>query len=302
MDGLNYQHLFYFWAVAREESLTQAAARLRLAPSTISAQVRTLEADLGVRLFDRSGRRLRLTDVGREALQYADEIFALGQDLRQALAEPAQTGRPLRLRVGVADAMPKTVTWRLLRPLFAEGPGRIHIRCVEGASDRLGLRLAALELDLVLTDAPVSLGSSTGIVSRALGACGVSLFATPGLAARVRRGDGALDLTGVPMLVPTQGSSLRRDIDRWMQDRGMRPDIVAEFDNSALLKAAASSGIGVFAMHSVATAEITERLGFTRVGELDGLSIRFQALTRERRLDHPLLRRALDEAASSLAA
>ena len=104
------------------------------------------------------------------------------------------------------------------------------------------------------------------------------------------------------MLVPTQGSSLRRDLDRWMQDRGMRPDIVAEFDNSALLKEAASSGIGVFAMHSAATAEITERLGFTRVGELDGLSIRFQALTRERRLDHPLLRRALDEAASSLAA
>lgn len=284
VEWLNYHHLLYFWVVAREGSLSRAAAELRLAQSTVSAQVRSLEESLGEKLFVRSGRRLVLTEMGRIVFRYAEEIFSLGRELRDAV-KGRPVGRPLTLSIGVADVVPKLVARRLIGPAL-ELPEPVRLVCREGKPESLLADLVVHNLDLVLLDAPVGPSIRIRAFSHLLGECGVVLFATAELAAAHRRGF-PKSLDGAPMLLPTENTTLRRSLDHWFASRGIRPKVVGEFEDSALLKVFGQTGLGIFPAPAVIAKEVERQYQVRRVGRLDQVRERFFAISVERKLKHP---------------
>jgi LysR family transcriptional regulator, transcriptional activator of nhaA len=281
---INYHHLLYFWMVAKEGSIAAAAKRLRLSQPTISTQIRMLEEVLEVELFDRSGRRLVLTEAGRVAFRYSEEIFSLGREMLDVLHD-RPTDRPLQMVVGVTFVIPKLIAYRLLVPALALGSG-IQVVCREDRFDQLLGQLARHELDLVLSDVPIGPDISVKAFNHLLGSCGVSLFGTPALAQKYRRGF-PQSLDRAPFLLPMPGSSVRRELDRWFDELELRPDIKGEFDDSALLKVFGQSGTGVFAGPSVIEDEIKRDYGVQVIGRVDSIQERFYAITVERRLKHP---------------
>jgi LysR family transcriptional activator of nhaA len=284
VDTLNYHHLFYFWMVAREGSIASACEQLDVSQPTISAQIRSLERSLGLRLFDREGRGLVLTDAGRVAYRYADEIFSLGRELRDAIAgRPA--GHPLRLSVGVIDAMPKLVVYQLLEPaLHLEEP--VRIVCTEGKVEELLGDLARHRLDIVLADAPLAPGAAVRAYNHQLGECGVTLFARKDLAETYAdRFPDSID--GAPMLLPAEHTTLRRSLGHWLDSRGIRPLIVGEFVDSALMKTFGLAGAGIFPAPTVIERQVCEQYGVAVVGRIDAVREQFYAISIDRRLKHP---------------
>lgn len=293
MEWLNYHHLLYFWTVAREGSLAAASARLHLAQSTVSGQIRSLEESLGEKLFVRSGRRLVLTEMGRVVFRYAEEIFTLGRELRDAV-QGRPVGRPLSLVVGVADVVPKLVARRLLEPALRLSEP-IRLVCREDKPERLLAQLAVHELDVVLSDGPVDPSISVRAFSHLLGDCGVAFFAKPKLAAvHARRFPMSLD--GAPMLLPTENTALRRSLDQWFAARGIRPSVVGEFEDSALLKVFGQTGLGIFPAPSVIAAEVQRQYQVRLVGRVDDVRERFYAISVERKLKHPAVIAISEEA------
>jgi LysR family transcriptional activator of nhaA len=284
MEWPNFHHLLYFWTVAKEGSVTRASAQLRLAQPTVSAQLRALEESLGERLFVRAGRRLELTDTGRLAFRYADEIFSLGREFQDAVKD-RPTGRPIRCTVGVVDVLSKLVAFHLLSPALAL-PQAVHLTCREDRPDRLLAELATHSLDLVLADAPTPPGGSVRAFNHLLGESGVSIFAPRRLTATYRRRFPAA-LQGAPFLVPTEQASLRRSLAHWFEAHDIRPRIVGEFDDAALLQTFAAAGHGLFAAPTVVAHEVSRRFDVGTVGTIDGVQERFYAITVERRLKHP---------------
>jgi LysR family transcriptional activator of nhaA len=284
VEWLNYHHLLYFWLVAREGGLAPAAARLRLAHQTVSGQIHALERALGEKLFERQGRRLALTELGRVAYRYADEIFALGAELQETL-RGRPSGRPLRLVVGVADVVPKLIARALLLPALQLAEP-VRLVCREDKPERLFAALALHELDVVLSDAPVAPNAGVRAFSHLLGECAVSLFAAPRSAARLRR-DFPRSLDGAPFLLPTENTALRRALEGWFDARGIRPRVVAECEDSALLKAFAPGSEAVFAAPEAIAAEVERQYRVRRIATLPELRERFYAITVERRLRHP---------------
>jgi LysR family transcriptional regulator, transcriptional activator of nhaA len=297
MEWLNYHHLFYFWTVAREGSLARASAELRLAQSTISGQIRALEQSLGERLFARSGRRLVLTEVGRIVFRYAEEIFSLGNEIRDAI-QGRPVGRPLSLVVGIADVVPKRVARRLLEPALRQAEP-FRLVCREDKPDRLLAELAVHNLDVVISDAPVGPSLRIRAFSHLLGECGVVFFATPKLAAAHRR-TFPESLDGAPMLLPTESTVLRRSLDYWFAARRLRPKVVGEFDDSALLKVCGQTGMGIFPVPAVIATEVEEQYGVREVGRSDELRERFYAISIERKLKHPAVVAISQEARQKL--
>jgi LysR family transcriptional activator of nhaA len=298
MEWLNYHHLLYFWVVAREGSLARAGAQLRLAPSTISGQVRSLERALGEQLFTKSGRRLVLTEIGRTVYRYADEIFSLGRDLQDTLKGRA-SGRPLTLNVGVADVVPKLVARRLLEPAL-KLPAPVRLISREDKPDRLLAELAMHALDIVLVDAPAVPSIRIRAFNHLLGESGIMLFATPKLAATYRR-NFPHSLTRAPLLLPTENTTLRRSLDQWLAARDIIPRVVGEFEDSALLTVFGQTGTGIFPVHSFIADEVKRQYGVQLVGRLEGVRERFYAISVERKLKHPAAI-AISEAARSRAA
>jgi LysR family transcriptional activator of nhaA len=284
MEWLNYHHLLYFWTVAKEGSVARATHRLRLAQPTISGQIRQLEQQLDLKLFQRQGRNLVLTDVGRVVYRYADEIFGLGRELMDVL-KSRPPGRPLRLTVGVADAVPKLIVRRLLDPVFRIGEP-LQLVCREDRAERLLAELALHALDLVISDAPIPPQIAVKGFSHLLGECGVAVFGTPALAQRHRRGF-PRSLDGAPILLPSDDNVLRRSLDQWLEANGLRPRIVAEFEDPALLKTFGQAGRGLFPGPAVIEREICRQYGVRVVGRLDEVRERFYALSAQRRLEHP---------------
>jgi LysR family transcriptional activator of nhaA len=283
MSWLNYHHLLYFWTVAREGGLAPASKVLLLAPPTLSGQIRALEESLGEQLFSRQGRRLALTDVGQVAYRYADEIFSLGQELADAIKGRAP-GRLAPLNVGIVDVVPKLIVRRLLEPaLHLADP--VRLVCHEDTYERLLTRLANHELDLVLADAPIPAGSTVRAYNHLLGECGVTIFGADGLASLRRGFPGSLD--GAPFLLPLEGTLLRRSLDQWFAAVGVRPRVVAEFEDSALLKVFGHDGVGVFAGPSAVEREIRKQYGVQVLGRVAEVRERFYAISAERRLKHP---------------
>ncbi|HEV8245239.1 MAG TPA: LysR family transcriptional regulator, partial [Polyangiaceae bacterium] len=231
MDWLNYHHLYYFWRAARLGSVTQAARELRLAQPTISGQIRLLEQRLGAPVFARRGRNLELTDTGRMALRYAEDIFTLGRELLD-VARSRPSGHPLRLVVGVADVLPKVMVHRLLEPAFGLAEP-IRLICYEDETERLLASLAVQRLDLVLSDAPLPPSIGVRAFHHLLGESPIAFFAARPLARKLKR-DFPRSLDGAPLLVPTENTALRRALDQWFHEISVRPRIIGEIADSAL--------------------------------------------------------------------
>jgi LysR family transcriptional activator of nhaA len=283
MDHLNYHHLRYFWTAAREGSVTRAGQKLHVSQPAVSAQIRGLEDALGERLLTRSGRGLSLTEAGRVVYRYADEIFGLGAELLETL-KGRPTGRPPRLVVGIANVIPKLIAYRLLEPAFRL-PQPVRVECLEDRPQRLLSELAIHRLDLVLADAPAGPGASVRAYSHLLGECSVSVFGAERLA-RAHRRNFPRSLDGAPFLLPTADSTLRRQLEQWFEARGIRPEIMGQFDDSALLKVFGQSGAGMFAVPSAIDADVRQQHRVRLVGRID-IHERFYAITVERRIKHP---------------
>jgi LysR family transcriptional activator of nhaA len=286
MEWLNYQHLLYFWAVAKEGSITRAAKELRLANPTISGQIHRLEEVLGEKLFVRKGRGLVLTDVGRTAFRYADEIFSLGREFLDTVKGRRESGRPIRLTVGVSDAIAKSIVQQILDPAFHLAE-EVRLICREDRStDGFMSELAAHSVDVVLSDAPAGTGSSVRAFSHPLGECGTAFFAAPRLARSLRRRF-PRSLDGAPFLLPGSASTLRRLLDEWFDAHDLRPKIVAELDDAALAKVLGEAELGVFAAPDVIEKEIRQRYRVEVVGRAPQLRQRFYAISVERKLRNP---------------
>ena len=285
MEWLNYHHLLYFWAVARYGSVVRASQELRLAQPTISGQVRRLEDVIGEKLFERVGRRLVLTSVGRTVFRYADEIFALGQDLMGTLKGRIST-RPLRLTVGVADALPKALVQKLLEPAFhIDKP--IYLVCREDrVVEDFMSELAGQELDLVLADRPIGPGTRAHAYNHLLGECGTTFLANAKLASRLRPGF-PRSLEGAPCLLPGGHATVRRTLDQWFENSRLRPALVAEFDDSALMYAFGEEGQGFFPAPTVFEDEFRRRYNVQVVGRVKSVQQQFYAISVDQRLHHP---------------
>lgn len=285
MEWLNYHHLLYFWMVAREGSVAGAAGELRLAPQTVSSQIHRLEHVIGEKLLARKGRHLVLTDAGRMAFAYAEDIFALGRELVDTLKGRVK-GRSRRLLVGIADVLPKLVVRRLLEPAFAlEEP--VQVICREDKPiDEFVADLAVHKLDVVLSESPFGAGSRIRVFNHLLGECGTTFLAVPRLAHRYRRGF-PHSLGSAPFLLPGTNSTLHRGLDQWLRGQEIRPAILAEFDDSALMYAFGQDGKGIFAAPTAIEREICLRHGVQVVGRTEAVHHRFYAISVERTLKHP---------------
>jgi LysR family transcriptional activator of nhaA len=282
VEWLNYHHLLYFHTVAREGSVTRAAQVLRLAQPTLSGQIRRLEEVLDEKLFVRQGRHLVLTDVGSVVYRYADEIFSLGSELMDTL-RGRPTRRPARLLVGIADVVPKLVAHRLLETaLRLEDPVQLVLR--EGKTDDLLGALATQAFDLVITDSPLGPHIKVRAFNHLLGSCGVAFFATPALRPRGRF-PGCLD--GAPMLLPTDNTVLRRSLEQWFERIGVRPRVVAEIEDTALLKVFGQHGEGIFPAPEIMAGEVRRLHGVRTIGRTAEVREHFYAISIERRIKHP---------------
>lgn len=284
LETLNFQHLRYFWVVARAGSIARATTELHLTQPTISVQLALLERAVGTPLFERQGRRRVLTDAGQLVFRYADELFRTGRALTEALARGEGT-HPARLVVGISDALPKLTTWRLLEPALALDPSPV-ITCRIGKTDQLVAALAAHTVDVVLADAPVPPASPVRTFNHLLGECGVTVFAIPTLARRfARRFPRSLD--DAPLLLPTENTAMRRAIDAWCIAHAINPRIVAEVEDVALLQVFGQAGLGLFIAPTVVEAQIRRQYGVSVVGRVAEVRERFYAISVERRLGHP---------------
>lgn len=284
MAWLNYHHLLYFWTVARTGTIASASKELHLSQPTISTQLKTLEASLGQKLFQRSGRRLVLTDVGRTAYRYADEIFRLGRELQESLTR-GPMGRQVKFTAGVADVVPKLVAERLLEPAFGAVPD-LQLEVHEGNVSQLLARLALHELDVVISDQPAPHDVRVRAFSHLLGESGMTFFAKAALAGTLRKGF-PQSLDGAATLLPLQGTPSRVHLDQWFQKLGVRPKVVGEFDDSALMKVFGAQGRGVFAAPTVIEDEVSRQFQVQVVGRSDEVKVRYYAISVERRLRHP---------------
>ncbi|HXV68425.1 MAG TPA: transcriptional activator NhaR [Nitrospira sp.] len=284
MEWLNYHHLLYFWSVAKHGTVAKACEELRLAQPTISAQIRVLEDTLGEKLFVRSGRRLVLTEMGRVAFKYAEDIFSLGHDLMNTI-KGLGSGRPVRLAVGIVDVVPKLVASQLLKSAFTYSPS-IRMVCWEDKLDKLLADLAIHGLDLVIADTPAPPTIKVKAYNHLMGESGVTLFATRTLTRRYRR-NFPQSLRGAPILLPTSNAMLRRQMDEWLARHDLRPTLIGEFEDSATLKAFGQEGYGLFPGSTVMEEEICRQYRVHVVGQLNSLKQHFYAITVERRLTHP---------------
>lgn len=293
LTWLNYHHLYYFWTVAREGSIARACAHLNLTQPTISNQIRQLEETLGEPLFNRVGRGLVMTDVGQVVYGYAEEIFSLGQEMVENL-QGRSGSRPLRLNVGIADVLPKLIAYRILAPVLTR-QDPVHLICQEGKLDHLLAELALHRLDLVLTDAPMNAITRVHAFNHLLGSCGITLFAPKGQAARYRKGF-PRSLDNAPFLLPTTNNLLRRDADQWFASKGIRPRVVGEFQDSALIKAFGHAGAGLFFGPTAIEEEIQTQYRVQVVERIEEVEENYYAISVERRIKHPAVAVIVDAA------
>lgn len=283
VETLNHHHLFHFWTVVREGGVTRASEKLNVSQPTVSGQLRELQEALGEKLLVRSGRTVVLTDVGRTVYRYADEIFALGRELQEAVK--GRVTHPARLAVGLTMVVPKLVAYQMLEPAL-QLPEPIQLDCVQERLERLVAELAIYSLDVVLADTPAPPAVKVRAYSHLLGDCAVSVFGTASLAAAHRRRF-PRSLDGAPFLLPSGDSGLRLSLEDWFRKQDVRPRIVGTFEDSALIDVFGRAGAGLFAMPSAIEDEVRRQYRVSLVGRLDPVRQRFYAITVERRLSNP---------------
>jgi len=289
----NYKHLYYFWVVAKEGGISKAADKLDMAVQTVSAQVRELERSLGFALLKPAGRGLALTEAGQVAMQQADHIFQLGEALpalvRDAVSEPT-----VRLAVGISDGLPKLVVRHLLQAVIPEP--HLRLLCHEGEFDELLGDLALHRLDVVLSDRPAPANPNIKLYSHSLGISPMAWYGTPALQKAASKGF-PQSLAKTPLLLPTGHNVVRERIDAWFQQHGIRPRIVGEFEDSALLKTFGASGMGVFPAAEWVHDDLLTHYGVQRIGPCEGVTEHFYAIGTTKKVQHPLVQRLLHPAA-----
>ncbi len=284
MEFLNYHHLRYFWVVAKEGGLRKAADKLHVSQPTISAQIAALEGVLGEKLFRRGGRALALTEAGHRVLSYAEEIFSLGQEILDA-AQQQPTARALRVNIGITDSLPKLMSYEIIKPIFTlEQP--VQAVCREGKAADLLAQLAAYRLDIVLADEPAPSSLPIKVFNHLLGECGVTFCAGRKLAAALKRRF-PQSLTDAPVLLPASNAALRRSLEKWFQTQQIRPRLVAEFDDAALMTVAAVDGLGFFALPTLVMKEAVASYDLQPIGRTEDCRQQFYAISAERKLTHP---------------
>jgi len=294
---VNYKHLHYFWVVAKEGGIARASEKLHLTPQTISGQLSLLEKYLGISLFSKVGRNLVLTETGRLVLSYADEIFSLGGELEEFIHQlPASL--PQTLRVGVVDVVPKSIAHRILEPAL-KLPEPVHMICSESSLDTLLAELSVHRLDLVLADRPIPSTVSTRGFSHKLGECTVSFFATKKLKKNLK-GEFPQCLDRAPLLLPSSDNQLRSAIDQWLDKLRIYPRVVAEFDDSALMKVFGQEDAGIFIAPTAIEAEVESQYKAICIGRVEELKERFFAISVERRVLHPVVSAIMETARESL--
>lgn len=291
-DWLNYQHLHYFWMVARHGTVAEASRRLHLTSPTVSAQIRKLEQAAGQDLFRPHGRVLKLTDAGEVAMRYAEQIFGLGAELSEALSGRLPEGK-LRLRVGIVDAVPKLIVHRLLSPIL-EMESKVTLECSESALNQLLDQLISHELDLVISDTQVPPKSGHRVFNHLLAESSISFFASKEWAHRVESSSIEKVLTEVPLLLPSQGTALRRQLDRYFDERDLLPNIAHEFTDSALLKVFGEAGAGIFPGSTIVADRIASQYSVTCLGVVEQIREWFYAITAERQINHPAVERLIE--------
>jgi LysR family transcriptional regulator, transcriptional activator of nhaA len=297
VEWLNYHHLYYFWTVARTGSIRQASRELRVSAPAISTQLRSLEDNLGEKLLIRKGRNLVLTEIGKVVFGYAEEIFALGRELL-ATVRDRPTGRPSRLVVGIVDVLPKMIAQWLIAPaLRLHDP--VRIVCSEGSSDFLVSQLGIHELDVVLSDEPNDPGNSIRAYNHLLGECGTTFVATAKLA-KALKGDFPRSLHHAPILLPTENTGIRRNLDSWFDAQAIRPVIAGEFQDYALLRAFGQEGTGVFPIPAVFETQLKRHDSLQSLGRTEEVRNRFYAISVERKLKHPAVVAICDTARRQL--
>ena len=284
MEWLNYHHLRYFWTVAKEGSLARAAEKLHVSQPSISEQIRELESALGEKLFRREGRTNKLTEAGQVVFGYAEEIFALGRELMNAVKQ-RPGAKTLRLYVGVADSFPKLVTNEILKPVFTL-PQTVHVICREGKMEDLLAQLAAHRLDLVLADEPASSSANFKVFDHPLGETGTTFCAEKNLAARLKR-NFPESLHESPALLPVDNTTLRRALEKWFRERDIQPRVMAEFEDLALMNVMAVEGRGFIAVPTVAAKDALTHYGFHKIGEALDCRVQLHVITAARKIAHP---------------
>jgi len=286
MSALNFKHLRYFWMVAKAGSIARASEQLHLTPQSISGQLATLEQALGAQLFQRAGRQLELTEIGRRTLSYADEIFSLGDELEDMLRDPPAQ-RAVLFKVGIADVVPKSVAYRLVEPaLRIDEP--VRLICREGPLNALLAELAVHRLDVVIADRAIPASMSVRGYSHFLGESGLTVFAAPDLAPTLR-GDFPACLDNAPFLLPGADVAIRPGLMQWFDEQRVRPRIVGEFDDSALLKAFGQGGSGIFVAPTAIADYVRHQYGVQILGAIDSVREQLYAITTQRRLTHPAI-------------
>ena len=297
MRHLNYSHLHYFWTVAREGSISKASKLLHITPQTISGQLKLLEESIGEPLFQRAGRGLHLTEMGEVVNLYADEIFTLGSELAQRVQSKSINAHA-KLSVGILNSIPKLIAFRTIAPAL-ELDESIKVVCQEGEFEKLLADLAIHKLDLIISDRQVPTGLNVKAYNHKLGNSQIGFFAQKSIAAKYIK-NFPQSLNNAPVLLPGRDNQVRRDLDDWFDEVNVKPDIVAEVDDSALIKAFGEAGIGLFpAPKAVATA--IEHMYHTKlVGTLDSVSETYYTISPERKIKHPGVLKITEEARSRL--
>lgn len=283
-DNLNYKHLHYFWVVAGEGSIAKAAEKLFITPQTISGQLSMLEERIGQPLFDRVGRRLKLTETGRIVLRYADEIFELGKELSDVLRGAPLMGAS-EFIISAASALPKTIVYKIIEPAL-NIESEVNIVCREGPVEAILADLAIHEVDMVLSDTPLSSLYNVKAYNHYLGQSGLSFFASPSLRESLH-GDFPACLHRAPMLLPTKQYAIRQSFDKWADERGLFPHLRGQYDDSALMKSFGEAGFGVFFMPSTIEQEVCRAYNVEVIGRLPNIKQKFYAISAERKVTHP---------------
>ena len=282
---MNFKHLHYFWAAAKAGGIVRASEQLHITPQTLSGQIKLLEESLGCSLFQKRGRGLELTPEGRTALSYADQIFALGSELEAALGSRGEGARALDFRVGIADAVPKSIAYRLLEPALGIAEP-VRLICHEGKFRDLLGQLSVQRIDLVIADEPMGRQIGVKAFNHTLGTTAMSFFATTALK-RTLKGEFPACLDRAPMLIQGASSAARQRLDLWLAEHRLRPRPIGEFDDAALLKAFGGEGRGVFMTPEVLEEETCTQYGVEVIGRAAELIEEFFAISVERRITHP---------------
>jgi LysR family transcriptional activator of nhaA len=297
VEWLNFHHLRYFWTVARKGGVRKAAEELHVSQPSISAQLGLLEEALGEKLFKRSGRNLVLTEIGHLVLTYADEIFSAGRELMSAVKQ-RPGARALRLSVGMTDALSKFIGFQILKPAFYFSQP-VHVVCRQAELAPLVNQLQAHRLDLVLADEPASSSLKAKTFNHRLGRSGITFCAASQIAKKLRR-NFPKSLHQAPALLPSDNMGMREPLEKWFYAKGIRPRIVAEFEDAGLMKVAASAGLGFTMVHSVVDKVALEHFGLKAIAKVKECASDFYAITIERRLKHPVVAAITEHAYSEL--